>query len=253
VILAATGLQREARIIARPGVIAVAGGGDAERLERTLEARVAGARAVLSVGLAGALADGLKPGDWVIGTRLSFPPPFVSSAVETPFAGLETSLDCARDERKVGATEATWLTNLQALLPEARTGPIHADGTMITTAAAKRALYAATGAIAADMESHIAARVAARHGLPFAIVRVISDAADRDLPRAVQVGMKKDGNMAPGAVMLALIRDPRQLPALIRTALDAERGFRSLLRGYDMLAGVGFGLPDLGKLPLDMT
>jgi adenosylhomocysteine nucleosidase len=147
---------------------------------------------------------------------------------------------------------AVWLTALRTLLPHACTGAIHADGTMIATVAEKRALHAATGAIAADMESHIAARVAARHNLPFAIIRVISDAADRDLPRAVQVGMTSDGGMAPGAVILDLLRDPRQLPALIRVAIDAERAFRSLLRGYDALTGLGIGLADLGDLPLDL-
>ena len=35
------------------------------------------------------------------------------------------------------------------------------------------------------MESHVAAAFAAEHGLPFAALRVISDAADRALPRAV--------------------------------------------------------------------
>jgi adenosylhomocysteine nucleosidase len=227
VILAATGLRREARILTRPGVVAVAGGGDTVRLERELEARAGEARAVLSIGLGGALADDLKPGDWVIGDSLT-------SHVD------------------VGDVDKRWSQNLQALIPHARIGPIHADGTMIATAADKRALHAATGAIAADMESQVAARVAARHGLPFAIIRVISDAADRDLPRAVCVGMKPDGGMAPGAVIRDLLRDPRQLPALLRVAIDAEHAFRSLLRGYDALAGVGIGLADFGDLPLDL-
>ena len=138
-------------------------------------------------------------------------------------------------------------------MPDAHSGPIHADGKMILTAADKRALHAATGAIAVDMESHIAARVAARHGLPFAILRVISDDTAHDLPAAVQKGMQPDGGMAVGPVIMSLLRDPRQLPGLIRTAIDAERGFRALFRGFDVLAGVGFGLPDLGDLSLDIA
>jgi nucleoside phosphorylase len=59
--------------------------------------------------------------------------------------------------------------------------------------AGKRALRAETGALAVDMESHVAARVAARRGLPFAVVRVISDSADEALPPAAQIGMKPDG------------------------------------------------------------
>jgi nucleoside phosphorylase len=270
VILAATGLRREARILTRPGVVVVAGGGDAVRLERELEARVGQARAVLSIGLGGALAEGLRAGDWVIGDSLA--PPSSSrrkpGSMDTGAGGCEVAFgldpqgavtmdpDFHRDDEKgrddEGGVNARWLANLQILIPNARTGPIHADGTMIATAADKRALHAVTGAIAADMESHIAARVAARHKLPFVIIRVISDAADRDLPRAVRLGMKPDGGMAPGAVILDLLRDPRQLPALIRIAIDAERAFRSLLSGYDALAGLGIGLTDLGDLPLDL-
>ncbi len=67
-ILVATGLKREARILAGPDVRVVAGGGDSARLERELEAVAGGASAIISMGLCGALADGLKPGDWVVGT-----------------------------------------------------------------------------------------------------------------------------------------------------------------------------------------
>ncbi|PTS81259.1 phosphorylase, partial [Sphingomonas sp. HMWF008] len=40
-LLVACGLQREAALIARPGWVVVAGGGDAMRLERALESAVA--------------------------------------------------------------------------------------------------------------------------------------------------------------------------------------------------------------------
>lgn len=218
-ILAATGLKREARLLTRPGVVAIAGGGDGARLEAALEACAPGATALLSIGLGGALVDGLRPGDWVIGA----------------------------------ASEAGWLGGLYAILPDARVGPVHADGAMIADADAKRALHVTTGAIAVDMESHVAQRVAARHGLPFAILRVISDGVDHSLPPAARVGMRGDGGIALGAVLASLVRDPRQLPALIATARDAGRAMRSLLGGYDVLARLGFGLADLGKLPLDLA
>jgi nucleoside phosphorylase len=67
-ILVATGLHKEAGILRRPGVVVVAGGGDGERLERELEAAAEGVTAILSCGLAGALAPGLKAGDLVIGS-----------------------------------------------------------------------------------------------------------------------------------------------------------------------------------------
>jgi len=45
---------------------------------------------------------------------------------------------------------------------------------------------------------------------------------------------------------------PWQLPALIRTGLEAELGFQALLRGHRLL-GPGLGGPNVGKLPLDMV
>ena len=95
-----------------------------------------------------------------------------------------------------------------------------------------------------DMESHIASRVAAAFGLPFAVARVISDGAAHALPPAAQSGMKPDGRMDIWAVVGSLLADPRQMPALVRTGLDAEKAFRALLRGRQLL-GPALGA-DLG-------
>src|SRR5579875_2383942 len=70
-IIAVVGLRREAAV-GGPGVVAVAGGGDGsalrERLEGCLPAR--SVRAVVSVGLGGALSPELRVGDWVVGERV---------------------------------------------------------------------------------------------------------------------------------------------------------------------------------------
>ena len=102
------------------------------------------------------------------------------------------------------------------------------------------------------MESHIAARVAARHDLPFAVVRVISDGASEVLPPAALIGMRPDGGMALGAVLASLARHPTQLPALIRTGLHAGRAFTELRRVHDVLGCLGVGLADDLEFPLDM-
>jgi hypothetical protein len=119
---------------------------------------------------------------------------------------------------------------LLARLPGASAGVFLGSESMLVDADDKRRARAATGAIAVDMESHVAARVAERLALPFAAARVISDAADRSLPTAVKLGMRPDGGMALGAVLKALIRDPRQLPGLVRAGLEAEVAFRALAR-----------------------
>lgn len=105
--------------------------------------------------------------------------------------------------------------------------------TPAATAAGKAALHAATGAVAVDMESHIVAEVAAAHALPFAVVRVIGDAADTDLPGAARVPLGPDGNVRMGAVLAAVARRPRDIPALIRLAGATGRAL-AVLRGLDL-------------------
>jgi len=222
-ILVATGLRKEAAILGGPGVTVVAGGGDGARLERELEAAVADATMVLSCGLAGALAPGLKAGDLVLGER---------------FPGESRGTDVVE--------------MLREQLAGAHIGSIIGSDTIVASVAEKQALYAETNALAVDMESHIAAHVAARHGLPFAIVRAISDTADHTLPPAALVGMRPDGSMALGAVLASLARNPGQLPALIRTGSDAGRAFAALRRVRDVLGRLGVGLADDLQFPLDM-
>ncbi len=218
VILAVTGLKREARILAGGGVQALAGGGDERSLERRLEELCPGAAGVISIGLAGALAPGLAPGDWIVASRVG---------------ELETA--------------PAWTSRLLSALPGARLGAIVGSDVMVVDATAKAALQASSGALAVDMESHIAARVAARHGLPFAAARTISDGADRALPRAAQAGMRPDGGMDVAAVLVQLARRPWELPALIRTGIEAETAFAALLRGRQLLGPALMGPgPDLG-------
>ncbi|MEM8827237.1 MAG: phosphorylase, partial [Pseudomonadota bacterium] len=141
---------------------------------------------------------------------------------------------------------------LAKFLPSATVGEIAGQNRIAATATEKHTLANKTGAIAIDMESHVAARIAARHRLPFAAIRVVSDAADTDLPPAALVGMKPDGGMALGAVLGSLARRPAQLPALMRTGIDAERAFRSLARVYDALGRAGVFRADLGEFLFDV-
>lgn len=218
-ILAATGLQRERRIVAGPDIEAIASGGDPVRLEAMLDRLAGTASGIISIGIAGALAVGLPVGQWV-----------VADAVLVDGESLPT--------------DAAWTGRLAARLPEAARGVLLGVNAMVADATQKASLHSTTGAVAVDMESHIVARVARRHRLPFAAARVISDAAHHDLPPAVLVGMKSDGGMDLPAVLRSLLANPGQLPALIRTGLEAERGFRALLRGHRRL-GPGLGGPDL--------
>ena len=222
-ILIACGLQREANILRGLGVIAIPGGGDAARLEALLEAQAAGAAMILSCGIAGALDPSLRAGDIVMDIH----PPFVPSAAE----GRATSA--------APGTNGSWEDRLETTLPPAHHGTIIGQDHIAATAAEKAALYAATGALAVDMESHIAARVAARHGLPFMAIRTISDTATETLPPAALVGMNPDGSMALGKVLASLAANPGQILSLIRIGRNAEAAFRAL-------SDVAAAIPALG-------
>ena len=199
-------------MLAGAGIVAIAGGGDRARLEAEIEAACAGATGIISIGLGGALDEGLKPGDWVIGSQVG-----------------------------TFETDREWANRLLSKLPAARLGAVAGSDVMVVDAAAKARLHAATGALVVDMESYIAARVAGRRGLPFAVARTISDGADRALPRAAQAGMRPDGGMDLGAVIASLAQRPWELPALVRTGLEAEAAFGALFRGRQLLGAALMG------------
>jgi hopanoid-associated phosphorylase len=218
-ILAITGLKREAEIAGGDGVVAVAGGGDAKGLAEKLDALHGDIRGVISFGLAGGLSPLLKFGEAVIADQV-----------------ISGSEQWRCDER--------WRVALAAKLSAAHQGPIAASSTILENAENKAALFAATGALAVDMESAVAARFAAARELPFAVLRVISDDARHVLPPAVLVAMKPDGGIAIGRVLGSLLRHPLQTPNLIRMARTSGKAFKELLRCRG-LCGVGLAGLDL--------
>jgi adenosylhomocysteine nucleosidase len=225
-IVAATGMQRERRIVEGPGVEAIAGGGDRQRLEALLQARAGRAQGILSIGIAGGLDPTLRPGTWVLADGV------LVSGESVP-------------------TDARWTSRLAARLPGAARGLVLGVDEIVEAAVEKAELHRATGALAADMESHVAACVAARHRLPFAAARVVCDPAHRTLPPAARFAIRSDGRLDLPAVLGSLVARPSQLAALILTGWDAEQSFRSLLRGCRRL-GPGLCGPDVGQLALDV-
>jgi hopanoid-associated phosphorylase len=221
-VIAATGLRAEASIAARAvGVRAVSGGGDGARLARLIEQQLAeGGRAILSFGMAAGLAPGVAPGTCLIGGKVL-------------------------DAGKSFSADAAWSARLLAGLGGARRATIAGVDRPLATAAVKRRLNIETGAIAADMESHIVARLAVWHGLPFAVLRVVADPIERELPPAALAAMRQDGGIDLPAVLASLLKHPAQLPALVRLAKDARAARATLLRCHDLL-GQGLGFGDLG-------
>ncbi|HEY2014476.1 MAG TPA: hypothetical protein VGH38_13290, partial [Bryobacteraceae bacterium] len=110
----------------------------------------------------------------------------------------------------------------------------------------KEALHLETGAAAVDMESHIAAEYAAKAGLPFAAVRVVSDPAHRALPSLAMAAIKPNGDIDVRKILRSVARNPKTVRDLVSTGIDFNRALRSLrgCRGF-LLGGEGLVAADI--------
>jgi adenosylhomocysteine nucleosidase len=212
------GLTAEARIARRLGMVA-AGGGLPAGAEAASERLVSqGVTALLSFGLCGGLDPRLRPGALVV-----------------PSAVLDTGTFHPVDPQL-----------RQALLPgDEPPAILCAAATALATPGEKDALRRASGgAVAVDLESGAVARVAARHGLPFAVLRAVCDPAERDLPLAALAALDRRGSIGILRVLGSVVRQPAQIPALLALARDAAAARRALVgRVGDLVRHGGLLVP----------
>jgi adenosylhomocysteine nucleosidase len=97
----------------------------------------------------------------------------------------------------------------------------------VATAEGKAALFRKTGAQAVDMESAGIARVAAAAGLPFLVLRVITDTADDSLPTAVLTAMREK-KLRYAGVLGGVLMTPREIPDVVRLAWRYRAAHRTL-------------------------
>lgn len=209
-VIAVTGTRREAAVLRGSGVRAMAIGGLADGLSPACIG-VHPVCGIVSFGMAGALSPDLRIGDWVIGTRVYG----------------DATAEC----------DPLWREALARAMPQARSGAIFADGRLISDPDEKLALHNRHGALAADMESHLAAKAAAKAGVPFAVLRCISDEAAHALPPAIAVAMRPDGGLALGAILKSILRNPAQLPQIATTLRSFGHAYGALRRGGEAIPG----------------
>ena len=203
---AVTGLAREAAIARRLGMVAAAGAGTAAGTEAAIAAVIRqGVPGLVSFGLAGGLGPRLQPGTLLL-------PSIVRGA-----DGDVLWVDVDWHGRLAQAARAAGLSAVVI-------GAILGLDAIAATAADKLALHRETGALAVDMESHRTAVAAARARLPFVVLRVVADPADRLLPPAARVPLTRTGRVSP-AVVASILGRPTQIPGLVRLAGDARRAF----------------------------
>ena len=228
-VLAVTGLALEARIIRGPGVATVCSGGNAGRLRELLgKTDPRTLSAVLSFGLAGGLDPSLRTGDVVIAQDVRG----ASTAFPT-----HDAMSRALHHRLSGGNAAPFWVRVLG------------SDVVVGEAAEKAALHR-TGVDAVDTESHVAADFAATHRLPFSVLRVICDPAERSLPPLAERALQTTGRIDVAAVAASLARHPSQIGTLTRAGVDFAVA-AAALRLCRRRLGVRF-FADIGEFLLDV-
>ena len=177
------------------------GGGGAEGAAAAATRLIArGARCLLSFGLAGGLDPAMPPGSLIV------PDVVLSHDGHWP-----THPPLAAELGRVG-------------------GAVFSGDSVVATASAKRALFQRTGAACVDLESGAVAGQAARHAIPFAVLRAICDPAHRSLPQAALEALDTNGRIGPWRVVRAALANPAELRSLIALGSEAVRARRALAR-----------------------
>ena len=171
--------------------------------------------AVVSTGYAGALGTaGL--GDVILGT----------DTLDWTTEGARTSFPCDASLRAIARETAS----------RARVGwcegPVVTVAEVVCKADEKHGLARASGAIAADMESAAIARAAHVVGVPFLVVRAVSDGADEDLPMDFNLWLSPWGRVQGVALLL---RHPSIIRSLLRMRRQVEHGSQNLARFFAAL------------------
>jgi adenosylhomocysteine nucleosidase len=176
-------------------LLAVSGPGPVAAARGARGLVAAGARALVSWGMAGGLDPQLAPGSVVL-------PSEVIACDGTRFR-----------------TSGSWRERLAAAIAGQRPvsrGALRSCARTVSSRAEKAALFRDTAAAAVDMESAAVAEVAARAGLPFLAVKVIVDDAATSLPPALAAVVAASGAVRSGRLLRSLVHRPADLCAVLQ-------------------------------------
>lgn len=189
-------VEQEAEFFARRGMEILLTGIGRENAERTLHSALKRTppQLVLSCGFAGGLNPFLATGTVVFSTDED--------------AGLTPALLAA------GACPVRF----------------HSAQRVATSVAEKKALWEATGADAVEMESQIIRAICRAHQIPSTTIRVISDAANENLPLDFNVLMTAEQKLNYGKLAMAILGAPGKIPAILRLQRQTQMAAKNLAR-----------------------
>jgi adenosylhomocysteine nucleosidase len=192
----------------RPVVLAATGDGAANARAGVGELLAGGpVDGLIVIGVAGALSAGLPSGALVVGSRVID----------------EGGRSFAADGDQVAAV---------ARATGGRAGVVVSAGRIADSAAEKQRLArmadAGAGAAVVDLESvtYLAAATAA--GVPWLVLRSVSDTADEALPELLNRSRDGGGAVRRGQVLFGLLRQPQALPFLLTLRGRVARGAAAL-------------------------
>ena len=152
-----------------------------------------GVKGLVSFGIAGGLTEALPVGSLVLPKTV------------------------LHDGKSRFSTDGRWRKALAGMLrPEinAADGPLISLSIALETEDDKRAAHRRRGAVGVDMESHGVARAAHEAGVPFIVIRAISDAVEDQLPASVVPAMGAGGAIRPVPLVKGILKDPSELSQL---------------------------------------
>ncbi|MGB0695563.1 MAG: hypothetical protein ACPGOY_07930 [Rhodospirillaceae bacterium] len=172
-------------------------------------ALAAGAKTLVSFGTAGGLSPLVGPGDLILAEQV----------VTADGGQFPTALDS---------------------IPEAlgilgRRGVMIGSDKVIPDPAAKTALAEAHTALAVDMESHAVAQVAQKAGVPFLVLRVVTDPAERALPSWLLGCVRRDGTTRYGRLAKRVAANPLRIRPLLQLGRDSKAAQKTMRAAAEAL------------------
>lgn len=187
-------------------------GADAARAEAITQGFLDdGAAAIVSAGLCGGLDPKLKSGDVVLGERV------VSAQGDIVIA--DKRLSAAADKFSP------------------RHVAIFGSDEIVDSLDKKQALYRRYAAETVDMESHGAARAAAKAAIPFIAIRVVADGHDRVLPKAALNAVTPSGGVNVLNVLAECVKSPQQFEQIALLGRDSGTATEALRRDFGGFLG----------------